>query len=138
MIRRPPRSTLFPYTTLFRSLFGDYMSRVYSFGAHPSAIWAGMIVVVLTAVNYVGIKEGKLTQNFFTFLECSGLVIIIVAGLVVASESAPAAAASASGSAAGQPWYFGAGIGSAMVVVLFTYGGWDDAGYISAAERDPR
>src|SRR2546429_6859730 len=23
MIRRPPRSTLFPYTTLFRSLFGN-------------------------------------------------------------------------------------------------------------------
>src|SRR3712207_7404064 len=23
MIRRPPRSTLFPYTTLFRSAFGD-------------------------------------------------------------------------------------------------------------------
>src|SRR2546422_1228201 len=23
MIRRPPRSTLFPYTTLFRSVFGD-------------------------------------------------------------------------------------------------------------------
>src|SRR2546429_4705701 len=23
MIRRPPRSTLFPYTTLFRSYFGD-------------------------------------------------------------------------------------------------------------------
>src|SRR2546427_4598514 len=28
MIRRPPRSTLFPYTTLFRSLFG------FSFGSH--------------------------------------------------------------------------------------------------------
>src|SRR2546430_5615220 len=24
MIRRPPRSTLFPYTTLFRSKFGDF------------------------------------------------------------------------------------------------------------------
>src|SRR5258708_27653375 len=24
MIRRPPRSTLFPYTTLFRSLFADH------------------------------------------------------------------------------------------------------------------
>src|SRR4051794_41359241 len=24
MIRRPPRSTLFPYTTLFRSLFDDF------------------------------------------------------------------------------------------------------------------
>src|SRR3989449_9782043 len=25
MIRRPPRSTLFPYTTLFRSIMGDYL-----------------------------------------------------------------------------------------------------------------
>src|SRR3712207_7296682 len=29
MIRRPPRSTLFPYTTLFRSLLG---------GGHPPAV----------------------------------------------------------------------------------------------------
>src|SRR5580658_10888775 len=32
MIRRPPRSTLFPYTTLFRSqrfLFGDQAGRVF-------------------------------------------------------------------------------------------------------------
>src|SRR5258708_28274438 len=27
MIRRPPRSTLFPYTTLFRSLRGDQQAR---------------------------------------------------------------------------------------------------------------
>src|SRR5256885_6662713 len=27
MIRRPPRSTLFPYTTLFRSLVGDDRTR---------------------------------------------------------------------------------------------------------------
>src|SRR3712207_7513488 len=29
MIRRPPRSTLFPYTTLFRSEVIDYVSRKY-------------------------------------------------------------------------------------------------------------
>src|SRR2546430_3884357 len=29
MIRRPPRSTLFPYTTLFRSLRGSYDSRTF-------------------------------------------------------------------------------------------------------------
>src|SRR5438034_7451979 len=27
MIRRPPRSTLFPYTTLFRSCHGEWLSR---------------------------------------------------------------------------------------------------------------
>src|SRR3712207_6912835 len=33
MIRRPPRSTLFPYTTLFRSVFdGELMDRLYTAG----------------------------------------------------------------------------------------------------------
>src|SRR2546430_10215735 len=30
MIRRPPRSTLFPYTTLFRSISDEQPSRTYS------------------------------------------------------------------------------------------------------------
>jgi len=118
---------------VFAYLFGDYMSRVYSFGAHSSAIWAGLVVIVLTAVNYLGIRQGKLTQNFFTFLECGGLVLIVVAGLLLAPDAGPASNAAAAG---GSPWYMGAGIGSAMVFVLFTYGGWNDAAYISAEVRD--
>src|SRR3712207_9397507 len=35
MIRRPPRSTLFPYTTLFRS-FGGLVSETFAFDAHRS------------------------------------------------------------------------------------------------------
>src|SRR3712207_7540852 len=34
MIRRPPRSTLFPYTTLFRSLVAFPTETVYGLGAH--------------------------------------------------------------------------------------------------------
>lgn len=120
---------------VFAFLFGDYISRVVSLGAHSSALWAGIIVVGLTAINYVGIREGKATQNLFTFLEASGLVVIVVAGLFFAPDGAPAAAPAAAD--AGQPWYIGAGIGSAMVFVLFTYGGWNDAAYISAEVRDP-
>src|SRR2546430_15907279 len=37
MIRRPPRSTLFPYTTLFRSQLRNAL-RAYVFEAHPPAI----------------------------------------------------------------------------------------------------
>ncbi|MBX3665961.1 MAG: amino acid permease [Burkholderiales bacterium] len=117
---------------VFAYLFGDYMSRVISFGAHSSAIWAALVVVVLTYVNHRGIREGKVTQNVFTVLEVGGLVLIVLAGLVFAGP--PAAAAPVSGD--GQPWYMGAGIASAMIFVLFTYGGWNDAAYISAEVRD--
>src|SRR3712207_8306763 len=40
MIRRPPRSTLFPYTTLFRSLF-------WKISAHSSSIGATATVALL-------------------------------------------------------------------------------------------
>jgi amino acid transporter len=119
---------------VFAYLFGDYMSRVVSLGSNSSAIWAGLVVVVLTVVNYLGIREGKATQNLFTALEVGGLVLIIVGGLALAPDPAPAAPAAAGGG--GTPWYMGAGIGSAMVFVLFTYGGWNDAAYISAEVRN--
>ncbi len=118
---------------VFAYLFGDYMSRVISLGSYSSSIWAGLIVVVLTYVNYRGIREGKATQNIFTVLEVGGLVLIVVAGLIFAAP--PQAVVPATG-AADQPWYMGAGIGSAMIFVLFTYGGWNDAAYISAEVRD--
>jgi amino acid transporter len=118
---------------VFAYLFGDYLSRVINLGPHSSAIWAALVVVVLTAVNYRGIREGKATQNVFTVLEVGGLVLIIVAGLFFA---APPAAAVPAVAGADQPWYMGAGIGSAMIFVLFTYGGWNDAAYISAEVRN--
>src|SRR2546423_9642559 len=37
MIRRPPRSTLFPYTTLFRSLGGSHERR--GLGNVPPTVW---------------------------------------------------------------------------------------------------
>lgn len=117
---------------VFAYLFGDYLSRVVNLGAHSSAIWAALVVVVLTAVNYRGIREGKATQNLFTTLEVGGLVLIVLAGLVFAAP--PQAAVPAAGG--DQPWYMGAGLGSAMIFVLFTYGGWNDAAYISAEVRD--
>src|ERR1039457_5832343 len=44
MIRRPPRSTLFPYTTLFRStsrVNGRFQIRIADLAAHQSRILAG-------------------------------------------------------------------------------------------------
>src|SRR3712207_7000779 len=51
MIRRPPRSTLFPYTTLFRSggvLVEDIAKRLQDYGFHaPTMSWpvAGTLMV---------------------------------------------------------------------------------------------
>src|SRR2546422_7057329 len=65
MIRRPPRSTLFPYTTLFRSLFtgeeqGLIGSKKYA-EAHAAEMDSIQAVVVLD--NGVGAITGQALQG---------------------------------------------------------------------------
>src|SRR2546430_13406709 len=58
MIRRPPRSTLFPYTTLFRSLIHDIHAEQRQLGsarhAHAELVRVGMSRV-LRNVQYIGV-----------------------------------------------------------------------------------
>src|SRR5256885_10425621 len=64
MIRRPPRSTLFPYTTLFRS--GFLVSTVCGYmagliGASNSPLSGiGILVVAITALFLVGSVKSSL------------------------------------------------------------------------------
>src|SRR3712207_6985556 len=47
MIRRPPRSTLFPYTTLFRSITGPFNHRPRTAVAHREALARRPVEVAL-------------------------------------------------------------------------------------------
>jgi len=115
---------------LLAFVFGDYMSRVLSLGPNSSAIYAALTVIVLTAINLFGLRESARTQNILTILEVSGLVLVAVAGLIaVAPAAAPAAPAAAVGAS---PSTIPPMFGLAMVFVLLTYGGWNEAAYISA------
>src|SRR5689334_24759464 len=66
MIRRPPRSTLFPYTTLFRSQIGGptgaFVVIVYGIvqkygydGLAVATVLAGIFLVVIGAVRLVAV-----------------------------------------------------------------------------------
>src|SRR5256885_3000132 len=54
MIRRPPRSTLFPYTTLFRS----HLAAFQVHGLHAQAAIAGRIGIVMVGTEQEGVHGG--------------------------------------------------------------------------------
>jgi amino acid transporter len=112
---------------IFAFVFADYATQLAPLGEHSSSVYAVLLVIVLTAINLVGISAGKTTQNLLTVVECLGLVLVIVAGLL----AAPAAPVEASMAASPQRAF-----GLAMVFVLLTYGGWNDAAYLSAEIKD--
>ncbi len=116
---------------LLAFVFGDYCTRLYSLGEHSPAYYAAAIVIVLTLVNIAGVRSGAAAQNWLTALEVLGLLAVALAGLLVVPAAGPATAPGAADP--GQPAF-----GLAMVFVLLTYGGWNEAAYISAELKDVR
>ena len=117
-------------------VFGDYLTAVLPIpGLQPggsAAAYAALAIVGLSWLNLRGVRSGTGAQVWLTVLEVGGLILIIVAALMLSAPAAPAPAPSASG--AGAPVSFGL----AMVFVLLTYGGWNEAAYISAELREPK
>lgn len=111
-------------------LIGDYLSEVYSFGAFSPPLYAAAVVVILTAVNITGFRQGKWTQNVLTAAIVIGLISVIFAGLSITSAAVPAATEGAPQTQAA--------LGLAMIFVLYTYGGWNEAAYVSAEVRGSR
>jgi len=110
---------------LLAFVFGDYISTLVSLGSYSSVIWALLVVVFLTAVNLAGIHASSRMQTWLTVTEIVGLLAVVLAGFWV---DAPASGAVQWFAQAPAPTQWGL----CLVFVLLTFGGWNEAAYISA------
>src|SRR5258708_25866414 len=83
MIRRPPRSTLFPYTTLFRSVYGEQWIKFMKDGVNATplptvnttgyidhAAFLGTINPDTNKIGMVNRSEERFSRNAETDLVC--------------------------------------------------------------------
>jgi len=114
------------------------------------------VIVILSAVNYVGVRHGSMLQTIFTAGKLLAIVLIIVSGFVfggaahesvvaagsdaAATEQPPAPATPIAGDAPGAPGG-GAGVTEfllALVSGLFAFGGWHMVTYNAEETFEPR
>jgi len=112
---------------LMAFVFGRYAAVLYAPFPNARAVYAAIVVAALTFINILGVREGKSTQNVLTVLKIAGLLFIVAAGLF----------APGTGEAATTDVASGGGLKLAMILVLFTYGGWNEIAYVAAEIRDP-
>ncbi len=111
---------------LLAYVYGDYASQLLPLGPYSAAIHAAAAVTAITAINWAGVVHGCRTQIWLTLIELAGLGLLIAAGLLVAPEAATSAAPGDKS------------FGLVLVFVLLTYGGWNEAAYLSGELRDSR
>ena len=113
---------------LLAFVFGDYASQLFRLGDYSPSLYAALAVALLTGLNIIGVKHGKWVQILFTAAEVLGLLLVAVFGLAFNWNSTIPTVPS-------EPTTQG-NLGSAMIFVLLSYGGWNEAAYISAELRD--
>jgi APA family basic amino acid/polyamine antiporter len=86
---------------------------------------AALAILLLSAVNYVGVRPGANTTNVFTLLKLGALAFLIVVGLTGPAAPPPVAPSTTAGT---QSFL---AIGAALVPVLFAYGGWQQTNFIA-------
>ncbi|WP_445633876.1 Amino acid permease [Nostoc sp. DSM 114161] len=112
---------------LLAFVFGDYVSQIWRLGTFSSSIYAAVAIALLTALNIVGLQQGKWTQNLLSVAKVLGLLLVVIIGLSATPNNTPLVESASSGT-----W------GLAMVFVLLSYGGWNEAAYISAEIQNGR
>jgi len=108
-------------------IVGDYASQVVSLGKYSSAMYAAIVIALFTGLNVAGVRQGTRTQNVLTALQILGMLLVILGAFTITSPQ-PATASTGGNSS---PEF-----GLMMVFVLFTYGGWNEAAYVSGELRD--
>ncbi|MBE3072543.1 MAG: amino acid permease, partial [Acidobacteria bacterium] len=128
--------------------FGEYLGSFVPFFSTGHILWSvpagswtwtisgGQIagaaaIILLTAINYVGLREGASVQNFVTVVKVGSLVALAGLGLFVPAPVSPAWTAPLP--AGNMLVAFGVG----MIAVLWTFDGWYGLTASAGEMRDP-
>lgn len=108
-------------------VFGDYAQELLSLGPNGTAIYAALAVTALTALNLAGTPQSRNLQKVLSTALLVALAAVAVAGLLAPPPDAPSPEDGSTGK-----------LGLAMIFVLLTYGGWNEAAYIAGEVHEPR
>jgi APA family basic amino acid/polyamine antiporter len=118
--------------------FASYGTNLTGAGAGAIAPVAIGAIVTLSVVNLLGIRPGAVVQNVLTVLKLAALAALILVGLFWPASSAASAASAAPAAPAAPAAGFIAAIGTALIPVLFAYGGWQSTNFVAGELKAPR
>jgi len=116
-------------------LFASYVDRSFvPLGATGIRVCAALALVGLTAVNALGVRAGKWTNNLLMAAKVVGMIALVALafgrGAPSASHFDPAPASVFARSSVQLLF-------TALVPILFAYGGWQSCANVAAEIRDP-
>jgi APA family basic amino acid/polyamine antiporter len=92
-----------------------------------------LTIVLLSVINYIGVKPGSRVLNVFVVLKVAALAVIILVAFTGAGAPDWMTSSRVGGSGT-----TALAFGAALIPILFSYGGWQNANYVAEEMRDPK
>ena len=109
--------------------FAEYFNELTGMGL-ATPFLAVSTLLILTAINCLGVRAGSNVQSALMVLKIVAVAVLVLAGSGARRAAAPIAPNASAVSIVA--------LAAAMVPVLFAYGGWQTASFVSGEMRQPR
>ena len=120
--------------------FANYFTKLVGMPPETVKPLALGAIATLSAVNILGVKPGAATQNIFTLLKLGALAALLIAALFLHPAFMPTLPPPIASVPLPHPSSIRdifVVLSTALVPVLFSYGGWQQTNFVAAEMRDP-
>lgn len=99
---------------------------------------AAVVIIVLTAVNYLGVKFGSIVQNIFTVAKVGAMALLVLGAFLLPAGGSVANLTTASTviTPTGLPLVLA--IAAALTGAFWAYDGWNKITYVAGEVRNPQ
>lgn len=124
-------------------IFGEFAAQILpspsAIGLDANVFYAVASVILISALNLLGIRFGKATQNALTLAKVVGILLIVISAIYLSGNAATKSNITTVATTA-QPSLLASwnSFWLAMVFVMFTYGGWNDIAFVAREVQEPR
>lgn len=113
----------------------DYFEHFVNLTPFTHTALSILVIALLGALNYVGIKQASIYQNISTIIKVGGLFLLVVAGLLMVQGQENLLSSRVQSTSDLGPF---ATFGATMMLIVFSYLGWDRVGYSAGEMKDPK
>jgi basic amino acid/polyamine antiporter, APA family len=99
---------------------------------------AAVLILVLTGVNYVGVRFGGLVQNLFTLAKVAAMLLLVLGAFLLPTGGAVANFTTPSAEIHLRGLALIAGIAAALQGAFWAYDGWNKLTYIAGEVKEPQ
>ncbi|MCP4727212.1 MAG: amino acid permease [bacterium] len=127
----------FPALSIQDILFSTDLSvfgYAFQYNLSSGQIVAMVVIILLSAFNYIGVGPGKIIQNIITVIKIGTLIVIIIMGITIGKTVAIDFSLNPTGMT-----FSGmlTGFGIALVAISWAFDGWNNLNYAAGEIKDP-